>query len=590
MSRALLQSIILVLGFLWIPTHSWLWANKAQTPKSPTTQKSPKKTLSSKTPTNAKETKNQKTPKATKSPQKAHPTPPAKRPDKVKTKPTYFQMRPKERIISYENKNVQIQLTNYGGGFIHYRLMHYINKKQDYLDLLAHPHIKVPTYTERFKDKKLLSHGVVFYSELDDSTPEHIRFQGRLPVRSGGYLQVEKTYAFIPGSYRFTITYKLTNRSKSTLSTDMTIFLRHVLASERIKLSEPDDSLKLPTRNFVCSLQDKGFQRIPYQRLPKDKPSGNQDSPTLHSRIQWKGPTRYMGVEYPYFLMALLPEKPSSAKGCMFSAGLGGWLEARQQHQGKALSPKESHTFQMTGYFGPKSYQELTQLKRGVDETIDLGGWSFLAKPFLMLMNTIHQLLQRWGIINWGFAIILLAIFFRLLLWPLRTSSLQVLKKLNQLDPEIRKLREEYSGQPKAHDKALRALYAKHKVQPAKGCLPFVIQIVLWVALYTALKGAAELYQAPFVARWIDDLSVKDPLFIFPLTVGILTYLQQKMTFRYFQTKGKLSMLFGVPSVMFALTVFLPAGLGLHFIVDTMVDIVQIAFQTFRDKLQKTST
>jgi len=169
-------------------------------------------------------------------------------------------------------------------------------------------------------------------------------------------------------------------------------------------------------------------------------------------------------------------------------------------------------------YVGPCEYFGLTKLGLGLERAVDLG-WSWLlpfSKGLLWLLNKIYGL-----VLNYGVAILLLATLVRLVLHPLNVTSMKSMRSMQRLQPEMNRLKEKYKNDPQAMNTATMALYKEHKVNPAGGCLPMVIQMPMFIALYNVLFNAIELRQAPFVA-WINDLSAPDVLFTvaaFPIHV-----------------------------------------------------------------------
>lgn len=185
-------------------------------------------------------------------------------------------------------------------------------------------------------------------------------------------------------------------------------------------------------------------------------------------------------------------------------------------------------------YFGPNEYFRLARLGHGLERLVDLG-WSWIT-PFsrllLQLMIWLHGLLR-----NYGVAIVVLATLVRVLLHPLSMMSIKSMRAMQKVQPEIERLRAKYAKDAQAMNTAIMALYKEHKINPAGGCLPMLVQMPLFIALYSVLFNAIELRQAPFVA-WMTDLSAPDVLFrvagfpirLLPLLMAGSGFIQQKVT------------------------------------------------------------
>ena len=185
-------------------------------------------------------------------------------------------------------------------------------------------------------------------------------------------------------------------------------------------------------------------------------------------------------------------------------------------------------------YFGPNEYFRLARLGHGLERVVDLG-WSWItpfSKLLLQLMIWLHGLLR-----NYGFAIVVLATLVRVLLHPLSMMSIKSMRAMQKVQPEIERIRSKYGKDPQAMNTAIMALYKENKINPAGGCLPMLVQMPLFIALYSVLFNAIELRQAPFVA-WMTDLSAPDVLFrvagfpirLLPLLMAGSGFLQQKVT------------------------------------------------------------
>jgi len=188
------------------------------------------------------------------------------------------------------------------------------------------------------------------------------------------------------------------------------------------------------------------------------------------------------------------------------------------------LNPKSSSDTTFTLFIGPKEYDLLKSYKLGLEHSIDFGWFKFLAVPMLKFMIYIYDFTK-----NYGVAIIILTIVVKLLTYPLTIKSMASMKKMQAIQPKLMELRAKFKNEPQKLNAAMMELYRKHGVNPMSGCLPMLIQIPIFFALYKALLVSVELKGSPFIF-WITDLSAKDPYYITPIIMGITMFIQQKMT------------------------------------------------------------
>jgi YidC/Oxa1 family membrane protein insertase len=227
-------------------------------------------------------------------------------------------------------------------------------------------------------------------------------------------------------------------------------------------------------------------------------------------------------------------------------------------------------------YFGPNEYFRLSRLEHGLDRLVDLG-WSWIvpfSKLLLRLLVWLEALFH-----NYGLAIIVLATLVRMLLHPLSMMSIKSMRSMQAVQPEIERIREKYKKDPQAMNAAMMALYKQHKINPAGGCLPLLVQMPIFIALYSVLFNAIELRQAPFVG-WIDDLSAPDELFrmgplpirVLPLIMTLTGLLQQKLT----PTDPRQAVSMYLMNVLMLVFFYnLPSGLVLYWTVMNLLTALQ---------------
>jgi YidC/Oxa1 family membrane protein insertase len=175
---------------------------------------------------------------------------------------------------------------------------------------------------------------------------------------------------------------------------------------------------------------------------------------------------------------------------------------------------------------------------------------------------------------SWTLAIILLTVLVKLLLLPLTQKSYSQMQRMSSLKPQMDALREKYGKDKNRLNQEMMNLYKREKVNPLGGCFPMLLQMPIWIALYRTIYSSAELYQAP-MGLWIQDLSAPDPWFVMPLVLGVLMFLQQKMTPTATDSQQAKMMLYIMPVMFTVFMLFLPAGLNLYILVNTILSLAQ---------------
>ncbi len=232
------------------------------------------------------------------------------------------------------------------------------------------------------------------------------------------------------------------------------------------------------------------------------------------------------------------------------------------------LSSGESRQLDYLVFIGPKEFELLKAAGHQLDKVIHFGFFDLLAKPLFFVLTFFYGYLK-----NYGLAIILLTVVIKLLFWPLTHKSYASMKSMQKLQPEMQKLREKFKSDKERLNKELMELYKTHKVNPLGGCLPMLVQIPVFFALYKVLLDSIALRHAPF-AFWLTDLSAKDPYYITPILMGASMFVQQKMTPTAIDPmQAKIFMM--MPVVFTFLFLNFPSGLVIYWLVNNLLTILQ---------------
>ncbi|PAF44491.1 membrane protein insertase YidC [Helicobacter sp. 11S02596-1] len=224
---------------------------------------------------------------------------------------------------------------------------------------------------------------------------------------------------------------------------------------------------------------------------------------------------------------------------------------------------------EIEGYIGPKNYQELKQIYPILTDVVEYGIITFFAKPVFLLLDFLHTYIG-----NWGWSIILLTLIVRIILYPLSYKGMVSMQKLKDLAPKMKEIQEKYKGDPQKLQQHMMGLYKKNGANPMGGCLPLLLQIPVFFAIYRVLYNAVELKSAGWIL-WINDLSVMDPYFVLPLLMGVSMYMHQVLTPSTITdpTQAKIFKLLPVFFTIFLIT--FPAGLVLYWTVNNIFSIIQ---------------
>ncbi len=224
-------------------------------------------------------------------------------------------------------------------------------------------------------------------------------------------------------------------------------------------------------------------------------------------------------------------------------------------------------------FAGPKIQPMMEKIATGLELTVDYSVLTFIGKPIYWLLNKIHNVIG-----NWGVAIIGVTLCIKLLFFPLSQASFKSMAKMRKVQPRLKELQERFADDRPRFNTEMMALYKKEKVNPLGGCLPILIQIPVFMALYWVLSETVEFRQAPFML-WIQDLSIQDPFFILPLIMGVTMKIQQGLNPAPIDPiQAKVMKMFPIVFTVFFL--FFPAGLVLYWVINNTLSIIQQTYIT----------
>ena len=275
----------------------------------------------------------------------------------------------------------------------------------------------------------------------------------------------------------------------------------------------------------------------------------------------------WLGIIQHHYVSAWILNNTNSREFYTRSLPNGLYSVGSIQHLGK-IQPNQYVEHSATLYAGPQLQNDLKKLAPGLELVVDYGVLTVIAKPIFWLLDKIYSFVG-----NWGWSIVVLTIIIKLIFYPLTAASYKSMAKMKAVTPRMVKIREQFKDDKMQMNKALMNLYQKEKINPLGGCLPVLVQIPVFIALYWVLLGSVEIRNAPWIF-WIKDLSVPDPFYILPLIMAATMFIQMKLNpTPPDPLQAKVMMM--MPIIFSIFFFFFPSGLVLYWLVNNVVSIAQ---------------
>jgi YidC/Oxa1 family membrane protein insertase len=290
--------------------------------------------------------------------------------------------------------------------------------------------------------------------------------------------------------------------------------------------------------------------------------------------VSQTGEVLWFGSDDRYFLTAVVPQDQVEGRRCDLKLLEKDLVQASLLHPEKTIEPGKTGEWKFAVFVGPKDLKSL-DAERGpggsevhLSEAIEFGWLAVLCRPMLWLMQIFFSVFG-----NWGVAIILLTVVVKLLTLYWTQKSMRSMKEMQRLKPKMDELRERYKDDKERLNQELMSLYKVHKVNPLGGCLPMLIQMPIWFALYRTLGNAVELYRSDFIF-WIKDLTAPDQYYVLPIVLGAAQYAQQLISPQPIEGTQAKVMKYFMPGMFTVMMLALPSGLTLYIFVNTLLTIV----------------
>jgi YidC/Oxa1 family membrane protein insertase len=312
-----------------------------------------------------------------------------------------------------------------------------------------------------------------------------------------------------------------------------------------------------------------------------DTPTRAEREDIVEERPSVAGKVSIGSVDTVYFTQAIAADGGNFERCELTGSDRGGdkehpdgaLLSVTLSHAPTKLAARGSATLRTLAYLGPKTQKELNLAGHGLPRASYVGGLPGIDKIAHGLVSLL-AFIQAHVIGNWGVAIILLTIFVKVVLYPLTAKSFESIAAMRRLKPSIDAINEKYANDREKKGAAMMELYKQHKINPFGGCLPQLLQLPVWWALYTSLSTNVELFKRPFFGYW-QDLAAPDPYYVLPLALGALMYVQQKITPSTMDPAQAKMMLYVMPAMITSFMLFLPAGLCLYMFTNSVLSIGQ---------------
>ncbi|MGB5312891.1 MAG: membrane protein insertase YidC [Polyangiales bacterium] len=468
-----------------------------------------------------------------------------------------------EQRYELENDRVIASFTNLNTAMVSLKV-----KGDRYLDADGNHHELVTTEKEQYLPLAPELSGVTIPADavwsVAEATKDRVRFHW-----AGDGVSVTRTWELAEPPYQLLSAIEVRNDASSSKSIGLGITSAHYVRREAEKggfFGRPSPALS----HGICQYGEETIREDREGLLSEDETRPMQP----HSF----GPgVEFVALSSVYFAIIAAPEGATAERCDLLSSDRGGTVqdpdgslfESRLVYAPQQLAPGTTATFRTAVYAGPKDYDALETFGHQATNVIDLGWFSFIARGMSWLLRAIYGFVG-----NWGFAIVLLTLLVRVLLLPAVIPQFKNMAKQRALKPEIDKINELYKDDREKKGAAMMELWRKHKVNPLGGCLPVLLQMPIFFALYQTLSTSIELYHAPFVLWW-TDLSSPDPFYVLPITLGALMFIQQKLTPVQMDATQAKVMLYAMPLMMTFFMLLLPTGLCLYMVTSSAVGITQ---------------
>jgi YidC/Oxa1 family membrane protein insertase len=383
----------------------------------------------------------------------------------------------------------------------------------------------------------------------------------RLQATAANGDKVVKVMTFHRGSYVIDTAFDITNNGGAPIAPEAYFQLMR-----DTKQSVPTHSMA--PASFVGPVvydeKDK-FKKVEFAEIDKEAADPSRKPAYTHNNDDG-----WIGMIEHYFVVAWLPPQDKPVPRQFYTTRLdNGLYTAGVRFDNVTIPPGQTGEIAAKLYVGPQDQEVLGKLAPGLDLVVDYGIFTIIAAPLFLLLKWLHSLLG-----NWGWAIVVMTILIKSAFYPLNHASARSMAKMKLVAPKMKALQEQYANDKQQLQVKMMELYRQEKINPLGGCLPILVQIPVFIALYWVLLSAVELRHAPWIG-WIHDLSAPDPWFVLPVIYAVTAYLQVKLSPTPVTDPVQAKVMQFMPIAFSVMFLFFPAGLVLYWLINNCIQIFQ---------------
>ncbi|MBN6067742.1 membrane protein insertase YidC [Aggregatibacter actinomycetemcomitans] len=359
-----------------------------------------------------------------------------------------------------------------------------------------------------------------------------------------------KVFTLKRGEYNIAVNYEINNQSDKTIEVEPYGQLRHTLV-------ESSGNVAMPTyTGGAYSSSETNYKKYSFSDMENANLS-------INTKAGW------VAVLQHYFVSAWIPNQDADNQLYTLIDKTNNIGSIGYRGPVTSIQPNTTETLTSKLWTGPKLQNEMAQVANHLDLTVDYGWAWFIAKPLFWLLTFIQKLVH-----NWGVAIICVTLVVKAILYPLTKAQYTSMAKMRMLQPKLQEMRERFGEDRQRMSQEMMKLYKDEKVNPLGGCLPLLLQMPIFIALYWTFLEAVELRHAPFFG-WIQDLSAQDPYYILPILMGASMFLLQKMSPTPVADPMQQKVMTFMPLIFMVFFLWFPAGLVLYWLVSNLITIIQ---------------
>jgi YidC/Oxa1 family membrane protein insertase len=491
-----------------------------------------------------------------------------------------------EQTVTIDSPIYHVELSNRGGVVTSWRLKKYLDDENpprplDLVDSLSSQEFGWPLSLEMPENAGLQSQLNSALYQVSVSAPTGATPAGQTVVQAPASV----SFHFSDGHLDVTKTLNFTQSYQLTVDTSVSLDGKPIPAALDWRGGFGDKTVYHEAQLIqVFYNQDGKLELLPYKKLGV---SGNESQPAVHA-----GPLEFTGIEDQFFTAAFIPQQMPDMSLWDWTQNRSVTADGKQESEPVAemaagsTQPEPLHVLM---YVGPKDLALLAKVHPSLEALVNFGWTTIIAKPLLFALQWLHKFIP-----NYGWAIVALTLIINFAVFPLKMKSWRSMQRMQRVMPEIRSIQDRYKKysmtdpRKRKMNEEVMAVYQREGINPMGSCLPMLLQMPIWWALWEVLRGAIELRHAPWIL-WIHDLSAKDPYYILPIAMGITMYLMTKMTPQTTVDPAQQRMMNFMPLMFAAFFFTLSSGLNLYMFTSNLVGVGQQYYLNRTQPLPKIS-